>query len=78
MGAALITHEAGPVTPDRKQFCLRCGYVLCDYSRPFSVISEPDDPNPGPAFWLEGPVTVDGNMSICGFQEGAILCQPPG
>lgn len=71
----MITHEAGPISVDRKQSCLRCGYVLADYSRPFAV-SPGSDPNP--AYWPEGSVTVDGHVLIVGFQSGAMLCETEG
>lgn len=70
-------HDAGAVTADRRQFCVRCGFLLVDYSRA-PAIHAPNDPDPSPAFWAEGPVTVDGNMFIAGIQPKAELCQAAG
>ncbi len=73
----MILHEAGPENGGR-QSCVRCGYVFCDYAGKTVAIHSPDEREPTLAYWNEGPVTVDGNMSIAGIQEGATRCQSEG
>ena len=79
MTVTMVLHEAGPVTEGgRRQSCVRCGYVFYDYAGKQVAIHSPDGPNSTLGYWSEGPVTVDGNMSIAGIQEGAVRCEAEG